>query len=72
MKNFLIILTVTTFLACRNSDDMNEIKYAFCFDANLDFSVYNAQNEDLLNPENPNHLDTSNFKVFYVINVVKV
>lgn len=68
MKNLLIILTVTTFLACSDSNDSNEIKQFYNFDASLEFSVFNSQNEDLLNPKNPNHLNTSDFKVFYVIN----
>lgn len=68
MKNLLIILTVTTLLACSKSDETNEIKQYYSFDANLEFSIFNSLNEDLLNPENTNHLNTSKFKVFYVIN----
>ncbi len=37
-------------------------------DASLEFSVFSLQREDLLNPENPNHLNTENLKLFYVIN----
>lgn len=68
MKNLLIILTATTFLACSNSNDSNEIKQFYNVDTKVEFSIFNSQNEDLLNPENPNHLNTSNFKVFYIIN----
>lgn len=67
---FLIILTVATFsfLACSKSDESDEMDEQFNIDAKLEFSVFNTQIEDLLNPENPNHLNTSNIKILYVIN----
>ncbi|MFT7898647.1 hypothetical protein VBY74_01570 [Tenacibaculum ascidiaceicola] len=37
-------------------------------DASIEFSIFNTLNEDLLNIENPMHLNRSSFKVFYEIN----
>jgi len=67
MKNLLIILTAITFFACDKSNDM-ETQYAYNFDVGLEFSILNLQNEDLLNPENPNHINEANIKLFYQIN----
>jgi len=66
MKNLLIILALTTLISCSKSNEMDSQYYNL--DASLEFSVLNLQNEDLLNPENPNHLITENIKLFYVIN----
>lgn len=66
MKNLLIILTVTILLACSKSNEMDN-QY-FNLDARLELSVFNLQNEDLLDPKNPNHLNTEDIKLFYVIN----
>lgn len=66
MKNLMIILMVTTLLACDDSNDSE--KDNFNLYAGLEFSVFNSENEDLLNPENANHLDVDNIRLFYVIN----
>lgn len=62
----MIILTITTLFACSKTDEMDE-QY-FNLYAGLEFSVFNAQNEDLLNPETPGHLNTEDIRLFYVIN----
>lgn len=67
MKNQFLILLTTTFLACSQSPEENESQFVN-FEAGAEFSVINAQNEDLLNPENPNHLDVSKIKLYYIIN----
>jgi hypothetical protein len=64
MKNTLIILIVITFFACDKSKEPVDGFYLY---AGLEFSVLNSQNEDLLDPENPNHLDVAKIKLFYVI-----
>ncbi|TDP01557.1 hypothetical protein [Flavobacterium sp. 245] len=68
MKKLLIILTITTFFACDSKDD-NDVN-SFYLNTDIDFSVFNADGEDLLNPETPNHLDESQIKLFYVVNGV--
>ncbi len=67
MKNLLIILAITTFFSCNKSDD-SEIPYGTNLDRGIQFSVFNSENEDLLNPDSPNHLDVSKIKLFYVVN----
>lgn len=66
MKSLIIILTFTTLLACSKTDEMKEQHYNL--DAALGFSISNDQNEDLLNPETPNHINAENIRLFYVIN----
>lgn len=67
MKNLLIILVVTALIACEKSNDM-EAQYSSNIEVGIEFSILNSQNEDLLNPENPNHLDVTKIKLFYLIN----
>jgi len=66
MKNLIIIFTITTLFSCSKTDEMDEQYYNL--DAAIEFSVFDAQNEDLLNPETPNHLNTDDIRLFYVIN----
>ena len=63
----MIILTVTTLISCSKTDDM-DVQYKYNLDASIEFSLFNAQNEDLLNPENPNHINTDDIRLYYVIN----
>ena len=65
MKNLLIVLVVTLFFACNKSNEMEE---QYNLDTSIEFSVYNSQNEDLLDTGNTNHLDVTNIKLFYLIN----
>ncbi|MDI9871691.1 hypothetical protein [Flectobacillus roseus] len=64
MKNLLLFATATFFVACSQSEEMAPLSYNVS--ANADFTVTNAQSQDLLDPSNPNHLDASKIKVFYV------
>jgi len=64
MRCLLIILTATLLFACDKSDDPIR---GVIVDTFIEFSVSNSQNEDLLNPENPNHIDAEGIKLFYVI-----
>ncbi|MFD2034013.1 hypothetical protein ACFSKL_04380 [Belliella marina] len=66
MKNLLIVIAISTFFSCSNTDEIDELNFTLI--AGLEFSIFNAQNEDLLNPGNPNHLNTDDIRLFYVIN----
>ncbi|NLP59421.1 hypothetical protein [Lutibacter sp. B1] len=68
MKNLIIILVVSLFFSCNETNEMVE---QFNYQASIEFSILNSQNEDLLNPENSNHLDETKIKLFYVINGIK-
>lgn len=64
----LILLTIVTVLfACSKSNEI-ETQYGYNIEVGLEFSILNSLNEDLLNPENPNHLDVTKIKLFNVIN----
>lgn len=67
MKKLVLILVFTTLFACDKSNETEGQSYGVQIDAHLEFSIINSQKEDLLNPENPNHMDVSSFKLFYVI-----
>ena len=66
MKKILIILVVIIVCSCESTDEKKE--FGMYVATSIDFSVFNDQNEDLLNPENLNHLDVSKIKLFYVTN----
>lgn len=68
MKKILIILITFSFLCCNSEDEKKELN--FTYDISADISVFSEQNEDLLNPDNPNHFDFSKIKLFYVIDGV--
>ncbi len=69
MKKLLIILIILTFFACDSNDDDKE--FYMYVNISTYFSIFNVQGDDLLDPETPNHIDTSKIKIFYVINGVK-
>ncbi|WP_264535097.1 hypothetical protein [Flavobacterium sp. N1736] len=68
MKKILVFLTMITFFSCDNAGEKDIL--GLTDDTGAEFSVFNDQNEDLLNPENPNHLDISKIRLFYVIDGV--
>jgi hypothetical protein len=68
MKKILIFLTTITLFACDNTDEKGIL--GLTHDTSVEFSVFNDQNEDLLNPENPNHIDISKIRIFYIIDGV--
>lgn len=70
MKNLLFIFAIITLFSCSKSNE-SEIPYGTNLDRGINFSVFNTENEDLLNPENPNHLDVSKIKLFYVIDGIE-
>lgn len=64
-----MILVAIMLFACSKSNEIEEQQYNL--EVSVEFSVFNSQNEDLLNPENPNHMDVSTIKLFNVINEEK-
>lgn len=60
---FFILILLTIFSCSKN----NEPEEQFNLSSSLEFSIINSQNEDLLNPNNPNHINVANIKLFYVI-----
>jgi hypothetical protein len=70
MKNLLIILMISTLLACSNNSQSNDMEEqnGYYLNAGIEFSIVDSDNKDLLNPENLNYLDINNIKLFYLIN----
>ncbi len=64
MRKIIFILIAISCFACSKS---NEEIPDFYLGASFDFSVFNAQNEDLLNPATTDHFEATEIKVFYVI-----
>ncbi|AYN06162.1 hypothetical protein [Flavobacterium sp. 140616W15] len=65
MKNICFFFTLFTLLSCDNS---NTEESSDNIDNAIEFSIFNSQNGDLLDSKNPNSLDISNIKLFYVVN----
>lgn len=65
MKTIFLILTIFTLFACNKPKDTEN---QYNLDANIQFSVFNSENEDLLNPNTPNHIVEPEIKLFYVVN----
>lgn len=65
MKKFIFIFAVITLFSCSKNDEAGSL--GSIIDAYVDFSIFNAQNEDLLNPDTPNYLNSNDIKIFYVI-----
>lgn len=64
----LILLTlVTVIFSCSKSNEIDAL-YGYNIETSIELSILNSQNEDLLNSENPNHLDVKKIKLFNVIN----
>lgn len=68
MKNKISILALVILFSCSNS---NEIEESYLYYNAIEFSIKNSENEDLLDPANPNHINTENIRIFYLINGVK-
>lgn len=60
----MILLIAMALFACKKS---NDLKNSWIIDDGVEFSVFNADNEDLLDPETANHLNTSEIKLFYLV-----
>jgi hypothetical protein len=64
MRNLLAIVVIALLCSC-SSDDSPE---QFVYDVGVEFSIKDSQGNDLLNPENENTLNSSEIKLFYVVN----
>lgn len=65
MKNICFFFTLFMLHSCDNS---NPEEFSNNISTGIEFSIFNSQNGDLLDPKNPNSLDVSNIKLFYVVN----
>jgi hypothetical protein len=68
MKKAILFLTIITMISCQNTEEDRSFSY---FDNAVAFSLKNDEGDDLLDPTNVNALDTSSFKVYYIIDGVK-
>ncbi len=64
MRRLLILLAGIFLFSCDKTDNPEA---AAIVDTGIEFSLVNAQNVDLLNPESPNYIDEEGIKIFYVI-----
>lgn len=65
MKKLTLVILAISFAACSKNNDIVEQD---SLDIIFELSVYNSQNEDLLNISTPNHLNESEIKLFYEVN----
>lgn len=64
MKKLFVILAAVTFCACNKTDEAN---LQYNLDVIFELSVFNAQNEDLLNPSTADRFDEAEIKLFYEV-----
>jgi len=64
MKKLIVLLAITVLFACDKSDD---IIRGFIVSIEFDFSVFNSQGVDLLDPTTPNHIEEDDIRLFYEI-----
>ncbi|RKD89852.1 hypothetical protein [Mangrovibacterium diazotrophicum] len=62
----LFLFAIISLTACEKEEE-NTINNSL-YDYGFQFSVFNAQNEDLLDPEVTGHFDASQIKIWYVAN----
>ena len=59
IRKLIFILISISLFSCEKTPSI-------LLDINFEFSVYNSQNEDLLNPTITNHYDSTEIKLFYL------
>ena len=64
-KNFIVLIAVVSLFACSKSDEMSP--GGSDLNAFFDFSVFNSQNIDLLDPATPDHYKEEEIKLFYEV-----
>lgn len=68
MKNLLIALSAVFIMSCNKDNNTAGVSIYSV----VEFSIFNSENEDILDPDNPDHIDESNFEIFYEIEGEKV
>lgn len=65
MKNFVFLISVVSLFSCSKSDEMSPAGS----DLNVffEFSVFNSQDNDLLDPTTPHHYKEEGIKLFYEV-----
>jgi len=66
MKRLLIYALILVLFSCSKKENSSEEQYNF--DVNMEFSLVNLQNEDLLDSSTENHYNESDIKLYYLIN----
>ena len=64
MKKLIVFLAITGLFACDKSDDFSP---GFIVSIEFEFSVFNSQDVDLLDPTTPNHIEEDDIRLFYEI-----
>ncbi|WP_439487787.1 hypothetical protein [Algoriphagus sp.] len=65
MRKTLIFLILLGSLGCQEGAD--EIDQGMHISSAMNFVIVDQQNQDLLDPENPQRIDTENIRLFYLI-----
>lgn len=64
MKRIVVILSLISCISCEKSDDVTD---QYNLDVGIEFSIQNSNNEDLLDPQTPEHINTNQIKLFYLL-----
>jgi len=62
MKKILVLLAIFSFFGCNKTTENSTV-----LDVGFEFSVFNTQNEDLLDPATNNYYDEKEIKLFYEV-----
>jgi len=65
MKKLTFLIAVVSLFACSKSDEMSPP--GFNLNAFFEFSVFNSQENDLLDPATPEHYKEEEIKLFYEV-----
>ncbi|MEZ5069886.1 MAG: hypothetical protein R2751_02685 [Bacteroidales bacterium] len=68
MRKLILFVSTISLFACSKTDDN---MYQYYWGGLFEFSVYNSQNEDLLDPATLDHYDTSGIKLYYEVDGMK-
>jgi len=66
MKKLIVFLVITALFACNKEDDAYP-DGAGDLNVLFEFSVFNSQDVDLLDPATPNHIEEDDIRLFYEI-----
>ena len=65
MRKLVLILFAISTLACSKKDEPIQ---SDIIDTSMEFSIFNSDNEDMLDTVTVNHIDESEIKLFYEVN----